>query len=417
MSTESKNHHYNPQSVLKRFSLGKNQVITFDKSQLRSYPSSVTKTGSENYFNTIKLDGEKLNFESLFDINDRILSNLLDDIIDKESVNHLSQIQQNQLATVIAHQIIRTKRTRTETSDYIKRVNEFTKDAAKRMNGEPRLLQEFESEEDEKLITLIKLKSVYEIVDSLLEKQITFISAKRSGKYLWTSDFPVVMNNTFDYGKIGLNQKGIEIYYPISKYFAIGYFCKSIISKYSIVRDMDSSINMLVSTLENNGTFTFNEKNVNHLNHLQITNSTRYVYAPKVDFDKEIEFLKKHENYKSIRTKIGFGNEVNTNPRIPLGHVIVFYTKEKHFMISAEKVISEIDMTIITNEIKIFIMMTTNDPIERLEYFKDQQTVRGMSEIEVLALNLENKEIKIGTSNPAVKFMLNLVKGKNINGD
>ena len=412
MSTESKNHHYNPQSVLKRFRLSKNQVITLDKNTLKTFPSPINKTGSQNYFNTIKIEGQSLNFESLFDINDSILADLLDEIILRKSVKHLTDYQEKQLASVIAHQIIRTKRTRTETADLVKLINNFTKEVAEKMDGSPKLIKEFNDEEEEKLITIIKLQNVNEIIDSLLDKHLILVDATQTQKYFWTSDHPVVMNNSFEYGRIGLDQKGIEIYFPISKKYAIGYYCKSIAAKYSIARNEHLIIKTLLDTLENKGNLILTNENVKALNHLQIVNSSRFVYAPELDFEIEIDFLKNNERYRFIRTKIGTGKQINVNSSLPMGNVIVFYTRDKHFMIKAESVVSDSEILIQSSEIGKFIFMTKDDPIERLEHYKDQYEVRGMNQIKVISLNLLYNQIEIGFVNPAMKFLMEMMKKK-----
>ena len=68
MTTESKKHHYVPQSILKRFSIDmrEKQIYVFNKQLGKSHISSIIDSGSENKYNTIKTDFGEMNLEGLY---------------------------------------------------------------------------------------------------------------------------------------------------------------------------------------------------------------------------------------------------------------------------------------------------------------------------------------------------------------
>src|SRR5690606_12590554 len=51
--TKPKNHHYVPQSYLRRFSFDETQVHVFDKFTRRSFPTNVKNVASETYFHDV----------------------------------------------------------------------------------------------------------------------------------------------------------------------------------------------------------------------------------------------------------------------------------------------------------------------------------------------------------------------------
>src|SRR5258706_429939 len=65
MGIAPKKHHYVPQSVLTKFSIGGagKQIYVFDKLEDRLWQSAIRDAGSENRFNTLEIDGEQISFE------------------------------------------------------------------------------------------------------------------------------------------------------------------------------------------------------------------------------------------------------------------------------------------------------------------------------------------------------------------
>jgi hypothetical protein len=115
MGDQSKKHHYVPQSVLRGFSSNQEQtrIYVFDKTKMRSFTSRIYDAGCENQFNTIKVDGQAISFEGLFQTNDDQLALLLNKIRSNRSLAPLTSQDRVVLSEVVAAQFIRTKMART----------------------------------------------------------------------------------------------------------------------------------------------------------------------------------------------------------------------------------------------------------------------------------------------------------------
>ena len=115
MNDNSKKHHYVPQSILRRFSSdqARTWIHVFDKTQMKSFLSSILNAGCENHFNTVEVEGQTVSFEGLFQTNDDQLAQLLDRIASNRSLVDLTQEARLALSEVVAAQIVRTKMART----------------------------------------------------------------------------------------------------------------------------------------------------------------------------------------------------------------------------------------------------------------------------------------------------------------
>ncbi|MEJ1966523.1 MAG: DUF4238 domain-containing protein [Gammaproteobacteria bacterium] len=110
MNRPSRNHHFVPRSLLKRFSidgLGK-QIHVYEKRTGRTFAPAIENAGSENDFNTLELPDGMWNFEPLFDEIDQVLHHLLEDIHASRSVSALSEAARFSWADVVVGQLIRT---------------------------------------------------------------------------------------------------------------------------------------------------------------------------------------------------------------------------------------------------------------------------------------------------------------------
>ncbi|MGT0149929.1 DUF4238 domain-containing protein [Vibrio metschnikovii] len=118
-------HHYVPQSLLNNFKYDDNKVFVCDKNSGRIFPSSIIDAGSENYFNTVDRNGERINFESLFQKNDDKLSFLIKKLVEKRNVSSLLADEKEQLLSIMVVQILRTKTYRTSIGEMFEHLNEL----------------------------------------------------------------------------------------------------------------------------------------------------------------------------------------------------------------------------------------------------------------------------------------------------
>src|ERR1051325_8255610 len=227
MGSQAKKHHYVPQSVLRGFSNDREQkhVYVFDKSNLRSFSSPIRDAGCENQFNTIEVNGQSVSFEGLFQTNDDELARLLKTILTNNSLAQLTARERITLCEVVAAQIIRTKMARTTSRSIVEQLSQSLKEAG----IDPCNVAGFSSptEQEIRRAALASFLDLQGIIKSLQEKRPILIRNTES-KVFWCSDNPVVFHNSFPYGERGLSASGIEIYFPISSYLVVGFFCPSI---------------------------------------------------------------------------------------------------------------------------------------------------------------------------------------------
>ena len=227
MKDQSKKHHYVPQSILRGFSSDKpqTQIYVFDKAKMRSFTSRIYDAGCENQFNTVEVDGQTVSFEGLFQINDDQLSRLLNAIRSNGSLAHLTSEDRVALSEVVAAQIVRTKMVRTTMRSITQQLSESLREAG--INPEDVDCFSIPTDQEIRRAALASFLDLQGIIGSLQEKRLILIRNSDS-KVFWISDNPVVLQNSFPYGEIGLNAPGIEIYFPISSDMVLGFFCPSI---------------------------------------------------------------------------------------------------------------------------------------------------------------------------------------------
>ena len=165
----SKNHHFVPKSVLRNFVFNRNSVYILNKANDNVFPNSIDKTGSENYFNTIRSNDGNLNFEILFDKLDGRLAQLTQKVVKFNSLQILTNSELSDLALVVAVQYIRTKIRRTETQDLIRKINKFSTEMSEHFGSTPVLKPELNNEEV-KMTTIMNLSQVHEIQKILINK-------------------------------------------------------------------------------------------------------------------------------------------------------------------------------------------------------------------------------------------------------
>ncbi|MBK9984482.1 MAG: DUF4238 domain-containing protein [Saprospiraceae bacterium] len=183
MLNRSKKHHFNPQGVLKNFSIDGKQVFVLDKLKGHSFKSSLADAGSENYFNSIRVEDSEFNFETLFDVSDQILSEIVEKLVVTRSLGSLDEKEIAVLNYLVVVQLIRTKRARTESLDLSRKVNEFTKKIADQVGAKFKPIPELD-EEEAKLITMLKLSNIRDDFVSISEKDIVLLDSKGLGTKL-----------------------------------------------------------------------------------------------------------------------------------------------------------------------------------------------------------------------------------------
>ena len=244
----------------------------------------------------------------------------------------------------------------------------------------------------------MNLSNVHEIQNILIDKDIFLLDCSKTPVRFMTSDNPVVMGNTHQHGQIGLKEKGIEVYYPISPNLCVSYYCKSIRTTFFMVKGKNHYIDYLIKTIEQRGNLLCNEKNVNYQNHLQLINSSQFVYSSINNFLNEQDFLRENPTFGKINTRFGeLTNESITLKSMPMGDYLAINTLNNTFNIKIFDITDEDDFTFSTEEIEKFIMFTNDSELTRIIHYEDQKQVRFMNEVAIL--NIEGTRITIGHKN------------------
>jgi hypothetical protein len=405
MGTEPKKHHYVPQSVLTKFSIGGagKQVFVFDKLEDRSWPSAIRDAGSENQFNTFEIDGERISFEDAFRDVDSRLAALLDRLSRERSLATLAPADCLDLADVVAVQLVRTKLVRTSmravAEGFLRAVADAGMDPAVISNvGVP-------TDQDARLAALAMLGERDGLREALAAKRAVLVEARGNDRF-WTSDNPVAMFNTFPYGELGLSSPGIEIYYPFSPTLALAFFCRSIEQKIrealalpssALSTEMRDRFADIHNAMLSGETTTLAANAARFVNGLQVRRSSRFLYAATDQFDLAREVLARDAELRNVEslTQVGrMGGGMPRKPNMPAGLWLVIYGRVSHYMLA----IAEWDersrfIEVSTSDIGTLAMALRDQPFQQATVFVDGVERRGMrqNKIEVVGQSIPQR--------------------------
>lgn len=271
----SKKHHFVPRSLLKNFSVGgrHRQVIVFDKRKMSTYESSIENAGSENHFNTLVVDGQRICFEGVFKACDDELPRILRKVLSRTDLSVLSEEETHRLAYIIAVQMQRTLFTRKTFLD----MNDLMKSAVERIVPASAASIPELSEDDAKVMALRALLNAQKWVPTLVKKDWS-LNVATDGREFWTSDNPVVRVNNLPQGEGGLSSPGISISMPLSASCVLEMRCPSIANK---VAELDRT---LAAKMRSRPTVACTAENVLFYNSQQVLQSLRFLYGPSKEF-------------------------------------------------------------------------------------------------------------------------------------
>lgn len=392
MNDRSKKHHYVPQTLLRRFRSDprREQIYVFDKHAMKSFPSSIGDAGCENYFNTVVVEGHVVPFEGLFNDNDTQLARLLEKILGARSLADLTPEDRHGLSEVVAAQIVRTKLRRTT-------MRVIAEELIAELNAGgfgPGLVQTLSVPSDQQLrrAALLSYLHLDLIIGALHSKRLVLVATPGDSP-LWISDNPVVMRNEFPYGRLGLAEKGIEIYMPISPEFALGFWCPSIELKISRLLAWPSSaidarwFSSILESIRSGRAIAFAQDICDELNYLQVTWSSRFLYGPSDDFALAREVIAAHPDVRDVQSLVtvgGVGQAPPPNPNMPPGLWAVFYGRLNHHMLKLESWDPDADcLTFTTNDILTLKFIGEDLPIQEVTLVKDGRSLMGFRQARI----------------------------------
>lgn len=419
---ESRNHHYVAQCLLKNFSKqGKDkQVFVFDKSTGNSYTSAIRKAAHESDFNVLEINGEKINFEEVFQKIDTLTASITKKIIHSESLTILSEEEIYNLIEITLVQLLRTKLKRTSLIELSEQLRQWAQQII------PSLDEDFNygviGENEARLIMLSQLSRVEELIPLLSSKTILLLKASKSKPFL-ISDNPVVLYNNVAFGDLGLASKGIEIYFPVSSTLCIAFLCPSIIlrQKKHISQLLNLPLTERESSLDSYTGLIYKElldakDRVELINKLQVSSSSRFLYGSNDDFSIVNEVLNCYPELRSVKGQFRLntmGKPLPKNIRMPPGDVLVAFGVEDYHIVSIQYIEDKEQPSAIkffAENLNVLKKIQSDSPFEEVIIYRDGQPIRGMREVEFGEIDHTGKSpISIRHINNEANLIINLI--------
>jgi hypothetical protein len=277
-----KKHHYVPEAHLRNFSRADkpDQIWVYDKLKSRKFSSAVRDTGSEGNYNTIEVEGGKLNLEPIFDQIDALGPPLVKSICEAERLDFLTGEQRHNVTLLVATQILRAKIRRTSTIDFMEQLGE----SARKRGLNPEEFENFDiiSEEDAKRISFQSFSGLNELAEAFRSKVAVLHKIRNAS--VWISDNPVVTFNSFPYGDQGIESPGVEIYYPLSARFILAFYCPSIGERLRTFQGEGEEYSALLLQGMRERCAVDSSAHLEFFNSLQVAQSHRFVFSSTEDF-------------------------------------------------------------------------------------------------------------------------------------
>ena len=274
-----------------------------DKKSGQKFRASVQDIAHENYFyEATSTDGHTVEFEDVMKFVDGKGSSIIGEIILKEQLP-LHSPNLVDLVFFTSFQMSRTPHVRNQMDAFRNRIIEKWGTNV-RAEGDDKPISAYTAE-DSKYASMRTLLSSPQMAGFLFDK-IMFLAKPPKDHRFIISDHPVTRHNEIKYpyrGNLGLAQKGIEVYFPISPKLCLYFICKSHADMM-----LDTHIGQMWNQLQKKGLpITFVEENVMFVNSLQVIQSERWVYAQyPSDLELPIRMLKEEPSLKLPASSKGF---------------------------------------------------------------------------------------------------------------
>lgn len=257
-----KNQHYVPQFLLRNFSTDGKHIWCYDKQTKRANKRNIRSIASEHHFYDIDPGSREGSYEYLLGKAESDTAPVIDKLIKTNTLTALKTADFVLISLFIALQLNRTKTALTEVEEF----NSVLMDRVKALAASENATLGFE-ERSAREVWFSLLNSTPEFAIGISQKIWFLIGSDH--KFL-LSDHPVVRYNTANEnsnrGTLGINSKGIEIYFPISPSLMLLLLCEK---TYGFLEGKS---------------FPITEENLNHMNGLQVAYSHRYIFSLSDNF-------------------------------------------------------------------------------------------------------------------------------------
>ncbi|MCH2231810.1 MAG: DUF4238 domain-containing protein [Crocinitomicaceae bacterium] len=259
--------HIVPEFLLKNFSSDGKKVWTFDKSAIKERWNnvkhrSISKTPTKEFI----YDREKGVPNGSLEYKLRAIEDksapVVEKLIHSKSLIELTNSDKQILSELIAFQFLRTEESQSNISRIDRELNDFLKPHGINIKN------------DIEELWLNSLDKAHDFSQHFLGKSWCLSAGKQE---YFISDNPIVRNNSTNIqkhrGTLGVNSKGIEIYFPISSSLVLCLFCP---------KTFPYEDTVIPATPEC----------TTYLNWLQIRYSERFVFSQEKEFQLVYEMIK-----------------------------------------------------------------------------------------------------------------------------
>lgn len=289
MANKVKMQHYVPRSYLQNFAetRGKSspQVYCYSKPDRHVFKTSLGNIAGGNEFYDVPEDPDQ-QFESWLSQIEGRFNSSVSKVLEEESLTALNEDDRSSIAFTVIIQELRTLERREFHREMFDRIHQIFEGETLGPKAEKQFEELKELKTDEGVTRFqreVVKENAPELADILQNlKWILFKNETESP--FWTSDHPILRYNEFDhglYGGLGLENRGIQVYLPLSPTLVLSFTDPEIYGNLPSVA-------------------TCHPQNVLFLNQLQIQRSTRHVIADSNNFQIADEFLEEHPEFADV---------------------------------------------------------------------------------------------------------------------
>ncbi len=391
----SKKHHYVTQAQLRHFThdSARTKLFVYDKSNGKSYPSTVKNSGSENHFNTIIEGGERLNFEAMFDTVDGNGANIVNLLNEHRSLVGLSEAELLRLSDLGAVQLVRTKLSRETPGVLARELREILTELGADPDN-PTLA--CPTDTDAKLGTIKAFFNRAKHRDSFLRLQPGLVEPEGDARFL-ISDHPIVFSNPFPYGGHGLQSQGVMVHLPLSPTLLLTWHCPTIVARLDHMLGLKSkdqpSLRAYGEGLSTGNPGRVSDVEIERYNALQLTQSRRFVFSHSNGFDaataRQPDQTGKEFRERGSLIDLGRMGEGPPSRRgMPDGWNLVVHGPNDHCLLHIEEIDQEGEgITARTSDLELLKAAATDQRLNYVELYEGPHQRRhlGKVTIELLA--------------------------------
>lgn len=284
-SQRTKNQHYVPQFLLRRFADEQQRVNVYDKHHRKAFVSSTRNVASENQFYDLKIGDAELALEPVMtEIENAALADL-NSIVEIGTISQLAADSKANIVFFMGTQMVRTRAALEMThqiQDAFRRVAPSKGITPDNMPGL------FMDDEQLKQLSLMNLKMANELAPHFLNKD--WLVYRDPQRRFLISDHPLVRHNYYPVdplmGNNGLACEGIQIYLPLSPEFTLACICPTLAAQFREHKQAkmpDTDIPLLVA-IDTGNPIDLIDDCVDYQNSLQIASGNRFVFSSCNDF-------------------------------------------------------------------------------------------------------------------------------------